>query len=133
MQASPDQSVNLSLSSHTIGNAVDPPPPPHTHTGTGLCAAQGGLFAGATPCTSRSHGGQFAPRTPPPPTAHPLGGGGDGCGPSASLQPRIHSLYPSMAPLAGPPPGDPHSPPPPMGPALGLAGNRAFFWVGGWG
>ena len=27
MQASPDQSVNLSLSSHTIGNAIDPPPP----------------------------------------------------------------------------------------------------------
>ena len=28
MQASLDQSVNLSLSSHTIGNAVDPSPPP---------------------------------------------------------------------------------------------------------
>ena len=26
MQASLDQSINLSLSSHTIGNAVDPPP-----------------------------------------------------------------------------------------------------------
>ena len=35
MQASPDQSVNLSLSSHTTGNARDPPPPRAAHTDSG--------------------------------------------------------------------------------------------------
>ena len=82
-----------------------------------LCVspAHGGLFAWATPCTSRSHGGQFAPLTPPPPpTAHPLGGGGEmGVAPRSHSSPESIRCIPQWPPWRVRPRVTPIAPPPP--------------------